>query len=172
MKRKCVFLDRDGVLNQDLNGYLYQPEDMVIPEGVVEGLKQMKEAGFLLIVITNQAGVAKGLYSKEEVWKCHQYFQEKCGYLLDDLYFCSHHPDYDSCSLMRKPESLMLEKAIAKYDIDAINSWMVGDRTRDMQAGKRAGVRTIHISQNPQESAGDKYASNFLAATQLVLETD
>lgn len=172
MKKKCIFLDRDGVLNQDIDGYLYQPEDMIIPEGVVEGLQQMKNAGYLLIVITNQAGIAKGLYSKEEVWKCHQYFQEQCGYLLDDLYFCSHHPDYDSRSLMRKPESLMLEKAIAKYDIDTTTSWMVGDRPRDMQAGKRVGVRTIHLSHNPQGGAGDKYASDFLAATQLVLGAD
>lgn len=172
MKQKCVFLDRDGVLNQDIDGYLYQPEDMVIPKGVVEGLQQMKDAGYLLIVVTNQAGIAKGLYSKEEVWKCHRYFQEKCGHLLDDLYFCSHHPDYDSRSLMRKPESLMLEKAIAKYDIDTTNSWMVGDRPRDMQAGKRVGVRTIHLSHTPQESAGDNFASDFLAAAQLVIESN
>lgn len=172
MKKKCVFLDRDGVLNQDLDGYLYQPEEMIIPEGVVEGLKQMKNAGYLLIVVTNQAGIAKGLYSKDDVMKCHLYFQEQCGYLLDDLYYCSHHPDYDSRSLMRKPESLMLEKAIAKYDIDTTNSWMVGDRARDMQAGKRAGVRTIHLSHNPQEVVGDEFASNFLAATQLVLDAD
>jgi D-glycero-D-manno-heptose 1,7-bisphosphate phosphatase len=172
MKKKCVFLDRDGVLNQDLEGYLSRPEDMIIPNGVIEGLQQMKKAGYLLIVVTNQAGIAKGLYSKEEVWKCHQYFQEQCGHLLDDLYYCSHHPDYDSCSLMRKPESLMLEKAIAKYNIDTTTSWMVGDRPRDMQAGKRAGVRTIHLSPDPHESTGDRHASDFLTATQLVLTAD
>ncbi|AXE17522.1 D,D-heptose 1,7-bisphosphate phosphatase [Runella rosea] len=172
MKKKCVFLDRDGVLNQDTEGYLYQVEEMIIPEGVVEGLKKMKDAGYLLIVVTNQAGIAKGLYSKEEVWKCHQYFQEQCGHLLDDLYFCSHHPDYDSRSLMRKPESLMLEKAIAKYDIDVMSSWMVGDRSRDMQAGKRVGVRTIHLTSAPEKSAGDSYASNFLDVTQLVVEAN
>ncbi|MFN3380357.1 MAG: D-glycero-alpha-D-manno-heptose-1,7-bisphosphate 7-phosphatase [Runella zeae] len=171
MKQKCVFLDRDGVLNQDLDGYLYQVEEMIIPEGVVEGLQQMKKAGYLLIVVTNQAGIAKGLYTREDVWKCHQYFQEQCGYLLDDLYYCSHHPDYDSRSLMRKPGSLMLEKAIAKYDIDITASWMVGDRDRDMQAGKRAGVQTIHLTPDPNKSAGDKHASNFLAATQLVIQT-
>lgn len=171
MKQKCIFLDRDGVLNQDLDGYLYRPEEMVIPDGVIEGLQQMKQAGYLLIVITNQAGIAKGLYTKEAVWQCHNHFQQQCGHLLDDLYYCSHHPDYDSRSLMRKPGSLMLEKAMAKYDIDPNHSWMVGDRPRDMQAGRHAGVRTIHLGTNPQESAGDQFASNFLAATQLVLRS-
>ena len=169
MKKKCVFLDRDGVLNQDLEGYLYQADEMIIPEGVIEGLRKMKEAGYLLIVVTNQAGIAKGLYSKDEVWKCHEHFQQQCGYLIDDLYYCSHHPDFDSQSLMRKPESLMLEKAIAKYDIDVMTSWMVGDRSRDMQAGKRVGVRTIHLTSGPVHSTGDKYASNFLDVTQLVI---
>lgn len=171
MKKKCVFLDRDGVLNQDTDGYLYQAEEMIIPDGVVEGLQKMKEAGYLLIVITNQAGIAKGLYSKEEVWNCHRHFQNQCGHLLDDLYFCSHHPDFDTRSLMRKPESLMLEKAIAKYDIDVMSSWMVGDRSRDMQAGKRVGVRTIHLTSAPEQSVGDDYASNFLDATQLVVKS-
>ncbi|AEI50096.1 D-glycero-alpha-D-manno-heptose-1,7-bisphosphate 7-phosphatase [Runella slithyformis] len=171
MKKKCVFLDRDGVLNQDMDGYLYLAEEMIIPDGVVEGLQKMKEAGYLLIVVTNQAGIAKGLYSKEEVLNCHRHFQHQCGHLLDDLYFCSHHPDFDSCSLMRKPESLMLEKAIAKYDIDVMSSWMVGDRPRDMQAGKRVGVRTIHLTSTPEKSVGDAFASNFLEATQLVVKS-
>lgn len=170
MKKKCVFLDRDGVLNQDLEGYLYQPEDIRIPEGVIEGLQKMKKAGYLLIVVTNQAGIAKNQYTKADVWKCHQYFQEKCGNILDDLYFCSHHPDYDSRSLMRKPESLMFEKAIAKYDIDTTASWMIGDRPTDMQAGKRAGVRTIYLNASTCEPVGDKHVFNFLEAAQTVTE--
>jgi D-glycero-D-manno-heptose 1,7-bisphosphate phosphatase len=167
-KQKCVFLDRDGVLNQDLNGYLFRAEDMIIPQGVIEGLRQMKAAGYLLIVITNQAGIAKGLYAREDVWKCHEYFQVQCGQLLDDLYFCPHHPDYTSESLTRKPDSLLLEKAIAKYNIDVENSWMVGDRPRDVQAGKRAGVRTIQICEAPEKSIGDKHAFDFSGATQLI----
>ena len=167
--QKCVFLDRDGVLNQDIEGYLYQPEEIIIPEGVIEGLQQMKEAGYLLIVVTNQAGIAKRLYSKTDVWKCHQHLQEKCGHILDDLYYCSHHPDHDSRSLMRKPESLMLEKAIAKYNIDTTQSWIIGDRPTDMQAGRRAGVRTIYLSNNTCETVSDKRVANFLEATQTVI---
>ncbi|MEZ4905102.1 MAG: HAD family hydrolase [Spirosomataceae bacterium] len=169
MKQKCVFLDRDGVLNQDIEGYLYRPEEIIIPEGVIEGLQQMKQAGYLLIVITNQAGIAKKLYTQTDVWKCHQYLQEKCGNVLDDLYYCSHHPDYDSRSLLRKPESLMLEKAIAKYDIDITQSWFIGDRPTDIQAGKRVGIRTIYLSTTTFEAGSDKHVTNFSEATQTVI---
>lgn len=169
MKRKCVFLDRDGVLNEEpKQDYLYQPSLMAIPNGVIDGLKELKAAGYMLIVITNQAGIAKGLYSREDVWNCHNHFQSLCGGLLDDLYFAPHHPDYNSNSLLRKPGSLMLEKAIAKYDIDATTSWMVGDRTRDIQAGKRVGVKTIYLSAQTDTTA-DFSARSFESVTKLVL---
>lgn len=170
MKNKCIFLDRDGVLNEDCSDYVYKVEDIVIPAGVIEGLQQLKAAGFLLIVVTNQAGIAKGLYQRADVWKCYDYFQEQCGNLLDDLYFCPHHPDYDSRSLLRKPDSLMLEKAIAKYNIDPRQSWMIGDRPRDVQAGKRVGLKTIQILEAQQEEKiGDCLASNFREVTTLVM---
>ncbi|MFN4146013.1 MAG: D-glycero-alpha-D-manno-heptose-1,7-bisphosphate 7-phosphatase [Runella sp.] len=172
MKRKCVFLDRDGVLNQDLEGYLFKAEEMVIPQGVIEGLKKIKEAGYLLIVITNQAGIAKGLYTREDVWKCHEYFQAQCGGLLDDLYFCAHHPDYDSASLLRKPDSLMLEKAMAKHNIDATTSWMVGDRLRDIQAGSRAGVRTILLNNKIDCPKYIEQATDFEEVTKKILQKD
>ena len=100
---KCVFLDRDGVLNVDRSDYVYRVDDFIIPPGVVEGLQRLKEAGYMLIVITNQAGIAKGLYTRADVMRCHQYLQEQCGYLIDDIYFSPHHPDYDTRSLTRKP---------------------------------------------------------------------
>lgn len=169
MKKKCVFLDRDGVLNKDRPDYVYRTEDIIVPEGVVEGLRQLKAAGYLLIVITNQAGIARGLYSRADVWKCYDYFQEQCGHLLDDLYFCPHHPDHDSQSLMRKPESLMLEKAMAKYNIDPAHSWMVGDRPTDVQAGQRAGVKTIQIAASAHGFAGDCLAANFGEVAKCVI---
>jgi D-glycero-D-manno-heptose 1,7-bisphosphate phosphatase len=168
---KCVFLDRDGVLNQDTDGYLYRPEDLVIPDGTVEALRKLKEAGYLLIVVTNQAGIAKGLYSREDVWKCHQFFQEQCGHLLDDLYFCPHHPDYTTASLLRKPDSLMLEKAMAKHRIDRNRSWMIGDRERDVLAGGKAGVRTIRIAHQSPEATplGEHTTRSLLEATAVVV---
>jgi D-glycero-D-manno-heptose 1,7-bisphosphate phosphatase len=168
---KCVFLDRDGVLNEDRPDYVYRVEDMVIPNGVAEGLQMLKKAGYMLIVVTNQAGIAKGLYTREDVKQCYDYLQNHCGNVLDAMYYCPHHPDYTSQSLLRKPDSLMLEKAIAKYNIDPENSWMFGDTLRDMQAGKRVGVRTMRIKpglmQSPEQ---DRLAINLLEASRMVLE--
>jgi D-glycero-D-manno-heptose 1,7-bisphosphate phosphatase len=168
---KCVFLDRDGVLNQDTDGYLFRPEDLVIPDGTVEALQRLKNAGYLLIVVTNQAGIAKGLYSREDVWRCHEFFQQQCGHLLDDLYFCPHHPEHTTASLLRKPDSLMLEKAMAKHRIDRHRSWMIGDRERDVLAGRKAGVRTIRIAHPPLETAplGEHTTRSLLEASAVVV---
>lgn len=171
MKQKCVFLDRDGVLNEDANDYTYKVEDLIIPDDVVVGLQDLKKAGYLLIVVTNQAGIAKGLYTRQDVLNCHQYLQNLCGSVLDDIYFCPHHPQYSSNSLLRKPDSLMLEKAIAKYDIDTEASWMVGDRPRDIEAGQRVGLRTIHISPRVQSSSAYAHANKFSDVVQLVVNS-
>lgn len=167
---KCVFLDRDGVLNEDRTDYVYRIADFIIPEGVPQALQSLKEAGYLLIVITNQAGIAKGLYTRDDVMTCYNYLQEQCGQLIDAIYYCPHHPSYDTESLARKPGSLLLEKAMAKYEIEPNVSWMIGDTMRDMQAGKRVGVRTVRIAHEPQLSAEcDGCAPNLLEASRLVL---
>ncbi|GAB3933440.1 D-glycero-alpha-D-manno-heptose-1,7-bisphosphate 7-phosphatase [Larkinella terrae] len=167
---KCIFLDRDGVLNEDRTDYVYRIEDFIIPNGVVEGLQLLKDAGYLLIVVTNQAGIARGLYSRTDVMRCHQYLQEQCGNLIDDIYYCPHHPDFDTQSLLRKPNSLMLEKAIAKYNIDVTQSWIIGDALRDIQAGRRVGVRTVHIThEKPKSPVGDQQATNLLEASKMVV---
>ncbi len=168
--KKCIFLDRDGVLNVDRVDYVYRIEDLIIPEGTIEALQRMKSAGYLLIVITNQSGIAKGIYGREDVWKCHQYFQEQCGNLLDDIYFCPHHEKYNSASLTRKPGSLMIEKAIAKYEIDSEQSWMIGDAERDIKAGQRAGVRTIHLTNRPAESLSKIVRGTLLEASEVVTQ--
>jgi D-glycero-D-manno-heptose 1,7-bisphosphate phosphatase len=167
---KCVFLDRDGVLNKELGDYLAKLEDLIIPEGVPEGLKLLKDAGFLLIVITNQAGIAKGLYGPELVYAIHEQMQEASGRILDDLYFSPYHPDFSGKSLSRKPDSLLIEKAIAKYDINPDGSWMIGDRSRDMEAGHKAGLRTIHVVTGNENSAGEFAAANLLEAAKIILK--
>ena len=166
---KCIFLDRDGVLNVDRVDYVYRVEDFIIPEGTIEALQKLKAAGYLLIVITNQSGIAKGIYSREDVWKCHNYLQEQCGNLLDDIYFSPHHEKFTTNSLTRKPDSLMIEKAMTKYKIDPNTSWMIGDAHRDIHAGKKAGVRTIHITHKPHESHSAITTDNLLNASELVL---
>lgn len=168
---KCIFLDRDGVLNEDRTDYVYRIEDFIIPDGVPEALRLLKEAGYLLIVITNQAGIAKGLYTRDDVLACYDYLQEQCGRIIDDIYYCPHHPKYDTESLTRKPGSLLLEKAIAKYNIEPDKSWMIGDAPRDMQAGRRVGVRTVRITHEPQPSPDcDGCVTNLLEASRFVLQ--
>lgn len=170
-QQRCIFLDRDGVLNDDLGTYLYRPEDLVIPEGVAEALILLKEAGFLLIVITNQAGIAKGIYTRDAVFEIHRLIQKQTGVQLDDLYFSPYHQDFTQ-SLSRKPGTLMLEKAIAKYNIQTNGSWMIGDQLRDMKAGKGAGLKTVYLNKLQTAIESDFTASDLLEAAQHILKTE
>lgn len=164
---KAVFLDRDGVLNEEIGHYVWQLDEFVVLPDVAESLARLKQAGYYLIVVTNQAGIAKGLYSAAEVQACHQKLQAATGHLLDALYFAPGHPSV-SASLLRKPDSLMLEKALARFHLDPALCWMVGDRLRDMEAGHKAGVQGILVG--PAES--DDYqprVANLRSATNIIL---
>lgn len=145
LMNKCIFLDRDGVLNVERGDYTYLPEDFIIAEGVPEAIKKIKEAGYLVIVVTNQAGITKGVYTREQMQVCHKILMEKTDHLIDKIYYCPYHPIF-SASLSRKPDTLMLEKAIAKFDIDPTQSWLVGDHCRDIQSGKKMGLKTVLVT--------------------------
>lgn len=150
MKRKAVFLDRDGVLNKEVGDYIKKLPDFEILPHVFEGLKLLKDKGFLLIVITNQGGIAKGEYSRETLFSMHSFMESelsKQGINLDAIYYCPHHPISSNC-LCRKPESILVEKAIAKYEIDPSQSWFIGDKQRDIDCGNKAGVKGILIQPN------------------------
>jgi D-glycero-D-manno-heptose 1,7-bisphosphate phosphatase len=168
---KCVFLDRDGVLNEEIGEYIYQVDKLIIPQGVPEALQMLKRERYVLVVVTNQAGIAKGLYTKHEVLACHQKIQEACGNVLDALYFCPYHPNYDSESLLRKPASLMLEKGAAMFNIDMNQSWMVGDKQRDIEAGQKVGAKTIFIKNDREEShTADYSAKNLYEAALIIID--
>ncbi|MHA8107104.1 D-glycero-alpha-D-manno-heptose-1,7-bisphosphate 7-phosphatase [Aquirufa sp. 5-AUSEE-100C1] len=169
MKNKCIFLDRDGVLNVDRVDYVYRMEEFIIPPGVGEALRALKDAGYLLIVITNQSGIAKGIYKREDVYLIHNAIQEGTGVELDDIYFCPYHEKFDSHSLTRKPGSLMIEKAAAKYEVDMDASWMVGDHERDITAGTRAGLRTIRLAPSGTETKATHLVDDLLAASKIIL---
>jgi len=142
---KCIFLDRDGVINKDNPDYIYKVEEFEILPGVIEGFRKLKERGYLLIVITNQSGITKGIYTKEEMDACHNHFQEVSGHLIDKYYYSPYHPFYTD-SLSRKPGSLMFEKAMAKFNIDPSQSWMLGDKERDLEPAEKLGIKGILIS--------------------------
>lgn len=141
---KAVFLDRDGVLNDEIGDYVWEPDKFIVSAGVPESLAQLKAAGYYLVVVTNQAGIAKGLYTRAHVLALHDKLQQACGNILDALYFSDAHPNI-SDSLLRKPDSLMLEKAIARFHLDSAQCWIVGDRARDLEAGAKVGVRGILV---------------------------
>jgi len=111
---RCVFLDRDGVLNKDNPLYTYNVEAFIILPGVVEAVRLLKKEGFRLIVVTNQSGIAQGIYTQDQMEACHQYFQDKSGNSIDHFYFCPYHPSVTE-SLARKPGTLMFEKAGHSY---------------------------------------------------------
>ena len=108
---------------------------------VKEAFELFKEHGYLLIVITNQSGIVKGIYKEEDVWTVHNHIQENTNYALDDIYYAPYHEKWTN-SLTRKPNSLMLEKAIAKYNIDPNQSWMIGDKKRDLEPALKLGINT------------------------------
>lgn len=168
--KKAIFLDRDGVLNEELGFQVTNSEEFKIKEGVVEGLKKLKAAGYLLIVVTNQSGIAKGTYDESFVLACHERIQLASDNALDDIYFA---PGYDSVSrsLSRKPGSLMFERAIAKHNIDVSNSWMIGDRESDMIPAKKMGLRTIQVTLAKSSSYADHVVLNFAQAVDLLLHT-
>ncbi len=159
MKEKAVFLDRDGVLNEERGDYVWRLQDFKIVPGIIDVLQELKAMGYLLIVVTNQAGIAKGRYTRKHMQECHDYFQEESGHLIDHFYFAPDHPDFSE-SLMRKPDSLMWERAMAKFNIDPLNSWMVGDKERDLIPAKKFGMKTIRVflegfCEEGEETIGD-----------------
>jgi D-glycero-D-manno-heptose 1,7-bisphosphate phosphatase len=148
---KAVFFDRDGVIN-DPKGlyYVSRKEDFFLNDGILEVMAELQHQDYLLFVITNQGGVSRGKYSIEDVHDVHRYMEallaEK-GIYLTGIYFCPHHDRIENC-LCRKPKPLLLEKAIAAYDIDPEKSWMVGDKETDSEAGKRAGLHTLMVQED------------------------
>lgn len=145
---KAVFLDRDGTLNVD-KGYLYKVDDFEWIPGVLEGLKKLHDLGYLLIVVTNQSGVARGYYTEEDVQKLHQWMcadAAKAGVPIKACYYCPYLPGapiaaYDQDSDWRKPKPGMVLQALEDYDIDPAQSIMIGDKERDVACGEAAGVK-------------------------------
>ncbi len=146
-KNKAVFLDRDGVLNREMGDYVCRVEDFHVLDNF-EALKTLQDRGYLLIVATNQGGLAKGWYTEDELDKMHQQLRDTYaghGVTFTDFYYCPHHPNFTGECDCRKPKPGMLLRGIAEHDIDPSRSYFIGDRERDVEAGTLAGVTGILI---------------------------
>lgn len=164
-KKKAVFLDRDGTINEN-KGYTYRIEDLVILPKVVEGLKLLQK-NFLLIVVTNQSGVERGYYTEKDVERFNNYLHlalAKDGVYIDDFYYCPYLEG--EC---RKPNIGMLIQAQRDWNIDLSNSYFIGDKETDVLAGKRARCKTILIGKTSSEVIPDFYAKDLLEGAEWIL---
>ncbi|MBA4321973.1 MAG: HAD family hydrolase [Odoribacter sp.] len=148
---KAVFLDRDGVVNRKGSGYyVFREEEFLFNRGVTSALKYFISKGYILVIVTNQGGIARGIYTITHLEKLHNYMIQQLKAFdieLAGIYYCPHHPSISSCQC-RKPGTLMFEQAIAKYDIDPKSSFMIGDSEIDIRAAEKMGIKGILIPTN------------------------
>lgn len=148
MSTPAVFLDRDGTINYD-PGYIKEPEKVIIMEGVSEGIRKLKrQFGFKIIVVSNQAGVSKGLMTLADVEAVNKKIYDiliEEGAEIDAFYYCPFHPENDppEKTICRKPSPYMILKAAKELSIDLSKSFMIGDRSSDIESGINAGIKTI-----------------------------
>ena len=149
--KKAIFLDRDGTINVEKD-YIYKSEDLVFEEGTIEALKTFKNLGYILIVISNQSGIARGYFTEEDLNIFNNNMNEilkKNGVEIVEFYCCPHHPDgigeYKKVCECRKPNNKMIEDAIKKYNIAREKSYMIGDKTSDIGAGLKSNLKTVLV---------------------------
>jgi D-glycero-D-manno-heptose 1,7-bisphosphate phosphatase len=188
MKRKAIFLDRDGTLNVDV-GYLHRLEDLELFPWTGDALRLLKRAGYLLVVVTNQSGIAHGLIAPEFVPACHDEMRRRlapAGADLDALYFCNHHPRGSIAELAidcrcRKPLPGMVDDAVRDLQVDPSQSWVVGDKWLDVDLGHAVGARSIlvrtgwGVEQERQRSEGqrvDAICDNLIHAVSVIIASD
>lgn len=185
---KAVFLDRDGTINKEVT-YLYRPEDLVILPGVPEAVKILRDNGFCILVVTNQAGIARGYYTVEHMHRLHRYLNEQLkrdGAWIDAFYYCPHHPEhgigeYRKVCRCRKPDTGMFEMAEREYEIDKKHSYMIGDKRIDVQAGHNYGIRSILVGtgygreereksrRQGEEPFYDFYSETLMGAAEFII---
>ena len=177
--RRAVFLDRDGVLNRNVwNPATHAYESPLTPEqfellpDVIPALGLLRDAGYLLFVVSNQPNYAKGKACMETLATIHDKFEIAVateGIFFAAHYYCFHHPDFTGSCACRKPSPYFLFQARDGFNVDLAQSWMVGDRASDIACGRAAGARTIEISRPAQSQAGaDRAADSLWTAAQLI----
>ena len=160
-KLKTVFLDRDGVINKERNDYVKSISELEIFPDVAKNIELLKNAGFLVVVITNQSAINRGLITHEMVNQIHvsiQNYLKANGTCVDGFFYCPHKPD-ENCNC-RKPKSGLLHQAILELNIDLNSSWMIGDSNSDIEAAISIGCKAIKIDNNfSLDNAVDKILS-------------
>ena len=157
-KVRVLFLDRDGTINRDIGTYVTTRQEFRLIDRAGEAIARAREAGYRIVVVTNQAGIAKGILSAEEVEDIHDYLNEllaRDGAFFDRVYYCPVHPDYpnpdyDRYANCRKPETGMIDSAIADFldagfEVDRERSFFIGDKTVDVECALRSGLRPILV---------------------------
>ncbi|MBK9215591.1 MAG: HAD family hydrolase [Chloracidobacterium sp.] len=142
MKRPAIFLDRDGTLIEEVN-YLSRSEDLRLFRYTKGAVEMLKAAGYLVVVVTNQSGIGRGIYTESDMHAIHESIQVQLDHAIDAFYFCPHLP-CDGC-VCRKPRTGMIEAAVRDLDIDLQRSWMVGDKDADVNCGKNARIKTVLV---------------------------
>ena len=179
--KKVIFLDRDGVINQGKRTLVKSWSEFKFLPGAKEAIKTFTDAGYLVIIVTNQDVVGWGIISETSLEKIHNNMKreiEEAGGKITDIYYCPHNP-VRKCSC-RKPEPGMLKEAAEKYGISPGDSWMIGDKTSDVQAGRKFGCRTVLIKHNMKsgttksnliknETEPDFTAKSLLEAKMIIL---
>ena len=173
---RAVFLDRDGTIARDVP-YCSRPEDLELLPGVGEAIRLLNEHGFMVVIITNQSGIARGYFTEEMLERIHQKLKNdlaKSGAHVDAIYYCPHHPN-DDCNC-RKPKPGLALQAAEEHHIDLTRSFFIGDLLQDIEAGHLAGGKTVLVS--PTETSEtllqgevmpDFTAPNFMQAVQVLL---
>jgi len=139
---KALFIDRDGVINVD-KVHVFLKEDFEFTPGIFDLCRSYQDKGFLIIVITNQAGIAKGIYTEDDFLKLTDWMTrefKKKGITISKVYYCPHHPDFTGPCECRKPKPGMILKAKKEFDLDLSESVLIGDKESDLQAGRNAGI--------------------------------
>ena len=165
--KRAVFLDRDGTLIEEKN-YLHREQDVTLVKGAAAALKKLRRAGFMIFIVTNQAGIGRGYYTEGDVQRVHRFLLgllSKDGALIDGIYFCPHHPE-DRCNC-RKPSPKFLFDAAAQFGIRLADSFMIGDRLSDLEAGRRASARSVLVrtgyGENEIRELGDRLPADHIA---------